>query len=641
RWYSGAGLYRNVRAVVKNKTHIAKDGVFITTPKISRASAAVCVKTEVASPENAARIVHKIFAQNGEVVASAESARIGGDVFIDIPNPRLWDIKTPELYTMQTSIFDAAGNELDRDTSRFGVRSIEISRKGGFLLNGKKILIKGVCMHHDMGPIGAATNVSALRRQLELLKEMGCNAIRTSHNPPSPELVNLCDEMGILLEDEAFDEWRIEKCKNGYHKFFEKWHEKDLVDFIKRDRNHPSVAMWSIGNEISDQKDPNGGKTARELVDIAHRTDPTRLVTAGINVIKDAFNKSKIAQELDVMGVNYHPSLYGKLAKDYPEMIFHGSETASTVSSRGVYHFPAKRDNNPFHEDYHVTSYDLESPPWAQPPDEEFAALEDNPEFFGEFVWTGFDYLGEPTPYNPGTFARSAYFGIIDLAGFKKDRFYLYQSHWNPGVKVLHVLPHWNWDDRKGEQVPVYCYTNYDKAELFVNGESMGVKSKNPKSKNAYERYRIMWDNVVYKAGEIKVVAYDADGKKRDEKIIKTAGAPRTVRITPERDTHPADPKELIYVAIDVVDKDGNFCPRAARFMFVDVKGEGKLRALCNGDQTDQTPFSSNYMKSFSGKLLAVIEPSGKAGDITVNVYGMKLDPRTITIKTSEPLRVE
>ncbi len=641
RWYSGAGLYRNVRAVYKHPTHFVKDGIFIATKKITKDSAILSLKTEISKespdvfiPSGVVDIVYNIYDAKGKLVANF--ATNTKEIEFELKNPKLWSPETPNLYTLVAELNGVSNLKsvrLDKIETRFGVRSLEFARDG-FKLNGKKTIIKGVCMHHDMGPIGAATNIRALKRQLAMLKEMGCNAIRTSHNPPSPELLDLCDEMGFLVQDEALDEWRIEKCKNGYNKLFEKWAEKDLTAFVRRDRNHPCVFMWSIGNEVPDQRYDDGWKTARFLKEIIKRNDPTRPVTAGIDYMK-AFEKSKIPQELDVVGLNYRPHLYEKFLKEYPDMIFHGSETASTVSSRGSYHFPVKRDNNPFHEDYQVSSYDLETPPWANPPDEEFAALDDFSEFWGEFVWTGFDYLGEPTPYNPGTPARSSYFGIIDLAGMKKDRFYLYQSRWNPEAQTLHLLPHWNWEDRIGQNVPVHCYTSFDKAELFVNGKSMGVKTKNPKSKNYLERYRLVWDDVVYHAGEIKVVAFDKNGKVAAEKVVKTSGKPATLKLTTDRDKFLADPKELIFVEIDVLDKNGLFCPRANMFMFVKVSGQGKLRALCNGDATDHTKFSSNYMKSFNGKLLAIIEPSDTAGEIIIEAYGMSLKPAELKIKTN------
>ena len=642
RWYSGAGLYRNVRIVYKNPSHIVKDGICITTPTITKEKASVVVKAELAQPQDTAKIVYKITSADDKLVASGETTEPAKELFLNVENPQLWSPEATNLYKLSASTFDKNGKELDNTQVRFGIRSIKYTRKNGLVLNGKKTIINGVCMHHDMGSIGTATNVRALRRQLEILKEMGCNAIRTSHNPPSPELLNLCDEMGFLVQLEILDEWRIEKMANGYNKLWDKWVEKDLKAVVYRDRNHPSIIMWSVGNEVDEQKVKEGRETAKFLVDTIHREDPTRPATAGLNVLKKAFKVSKIPHELDLVGVNYNIGLYPELLKNNKKMIFYGSETASTTSSRGVYHFPVERCKKPSREDYHVSAYDLDSPPWGQTPDEEFMALDDNPNFFGEFVWTGFDYLGEPTPYNPATPAKSSYFGIVDLAGLKKDRFYSYQARWNKNVKVLHVFPHWNWEeDRLGRNVPVHCYTSYDKAELFVNGKSMGVKQKNPKSTDALERNRIMWNDVIYQPGEIKVVAFDKDGNKAEEKVIKTAGTPETTTLTPDRTDILADPNDLVYVEINVVDKNGNLCPRASRFMFVEVKGAGKLRALCNGDPTDHTPFSSNYMKSFSGKLVATIEPTDDAGEIEITTYGMNLKPKTIKFKTKKTLSVK
>ncbi len=375
RWYSGAGLYRNARLVYKSPTHVAYNGTYITTPKVSKDSATVNIKTDVENPDGAAKISHKIYAPDNSLAASAESDNATREISVNVPNPRLWDIETPNLYRAVTSLFDKNGAEIDRYETRFGIRTIEFSRESGFVLNGKKVKIQGVCMHHDLGPIGAAVNERALRRQLETLKEMGCNSVRTSHNPPSPELLNLCDELGLTVQNEAFDEWRHTKCDNGYHLLFSEWAEKDLTAFVRRDRNHPCVIMWSIGNEVSDQAFSDGGATAKFLTSIVHREDPTRPVTAGIDNWRKAFSVSRIPHELDIVGINYRAGVYDYFVKNYPDMIFHGSETASTVSTRGTYHFPAKRNKNPFHEDYQVSAYDLETPPWGEIPDEEFAAV--------------------------------------------------------------------------------------------------------------------------------------------------------------------------------------------------------------------------------------------------------------------------
>lgn len=381
--------------------------------------------------------------------------------------------------------------------------------------------------------------------------------------------------------------------------------------------------MWSIGNEVREQGKKDGAAVAQMLTDICHREDPSRLVASGFNGHNSAI-KNGLADVVDLVGFNYKPHDYKKKHEEYPDYVLYGSETASTVSSRGEYKFPAKEKRSAYYEDYHVSSYDLEYPAWASTPDTEFEQQDDCDFIFGEFVWTGFDYLGEPTPYNSGTPARSSYFGIVDLAGLKKDRFYLYQSKWSD-KPVLHLLPHWNWEERMGQNVPVYCYTNYPKAELFVNGKSMGVREKNNNSK--YERYRLMWNDVVYQPGEIKVVAYNEDGSVADTEVIKTAGPTYRIKTTVDRKEISADGKDLAFVTVEILDKDGNLCPKADNLLFFDVEGEASLKAVCNGDPTDQTSFASDYMRTFNGKLVVVLQSSGKAGKAKLKVYGGHLRP--------------
>jgi len=636
RWYTGAGLYRNVRLVIKDAQHIAYNGIFITTPIVSKESATVEVKTELDTTQPL-NIKYEILKQ-GSVVAQKIVSTNNTTTKLDVKNPELWDLENPQLYTLRTSLLDNNGNLLDNVETNFGIRTIEFSVKDGFKLNGKRREIQGVCMHHDLGPIGSAVNVLALTRQLRILKEMGCNAIRTSHNPPTPELLDLCDKMGFLVQAEAFDEWRMGKNKNGYARFFDKWAEIDLRDFIKRDRNHPCIFMWSIGNEVREQRAPDGAKVARMLNNVVKQYDTTRPTTTGMNNATTVFlkNKGEFAKEVDIAGINYNVRNYDKISQMYPNMLIHGSETASTVSSRGVYHFPVIITKKPFHEDYQTSSYDTEAPSWAQIPDEEFEVLDRNRNYFGEFVWTGFDYLGEPTPYNPGTPARSSYFGIIDLAGLKKDRYYQYQSRWNKTKKVLHVFPHWNWQNtHEGKTLPVMCYTNYPEAELFVNGKSMGKRKFDKTSENVMKRYRLVWDNVPYQAGELKIVAFDKNGNVAEEKITKTSGKPAKIKLQLEDgQSNSANKDNLIFVELSITDKNDIFCPTANQFVMFKVEGEGKLKALCNGDATDQTSFASTYMKTFSGKLIAVIEPSGKSGNISITAGGMNLKPTTLKIKT-------
>lgn len=631
RWYPGAGLYRNVRIVVTDPVSVDHWGTYVTTPKVSAQKAGLNIETRVVNTTgNEVKVCLEslLMDAGGKVVKKASSTKnINVDKYIfkqnmSVGNPALWSIETPNMYRLISNVY--VDNKLcDTYETPVGFRSIKFDRDKGFFLNGENVKLKGVCLHHDLGPIGAAVNYRALERQLQIMQEMGCNAIRTSHNPPTPELLELCDRMGFVVQVEAFDEWKIGKNANGYNTLFEKWAERDLTAMIHRDRNHPSVIMWSIGNEIREQNDKDGAEVARFLTEICHREDPTRPVTAGFNNHNAAI-KNRLAAEVDLVGFNYKPKDYKKKHEEYPDYTIYGSETASTVSSRGEYKFPVKEKRSAYYEDYHVSSYDLEYPAWASTPDTEFEQQDDCDFIFGEFVWTGFDYLGEPTPYNEGTPARSSYFGIVDLAGLKKDRFYLYQSKWSD-KPVLHLLPHWNWEERMERNVPVYCYTNYPKAELFVNGKSMGVREKNNNSK--YERYRLMWNDVVYQPGEIKVVAYNEDGGVADTEVIKTAGPTYRIKTTVDRREISADGKDLAFVTVEILDKDGNLCPKADNLLFFDVEGEASLKAVCNGDPTDQTSFASDYMRTFNGKLVVVLQSSEKAGKAKLKVYGGHLRP--------------
>lgn len=639
RWYSGAGLYRNVRLVKTSKTHIPQWGTFITTPLISNKVANVNIQTTVHGNNNetaTVKLTTEIFNKAGERVSTIStrqkmSENMTFNQNTKIKNPLLWDMHTPHLYTAISRVY--VNNILqDEYTTSFGCRSIRFDKDKGFFLNDQHVKLKGVCLHHDLGPIGAAVNLRATERQIQIMKEMGANSIRTAHNPPSPELVQLCDSLGILLQIEAFDEWKDGKNNNGYHRYFDEWAEKDLRNMIRRDRNHPSVIMWSIGNEVREQRSATSGKEITAfLAGICREEDPTRPVTAGFNLHTNAINNG-LADYLDLVGFNYKPNDYLNKKKQYPHFTIYGSETASTVSSRGEYKFPAKEVRSPWYSDYQVSSYDMEYPGWASTPDTEFVMQDEHAFVLGEYVWTGFDYLGEPTPYNEGTPARSSYFGIVDLAGLKKDRYYLYQSKWST-EPVLHLLPHWNWHDRLNQQVPVFCYTNYPKAELFVNGKSMGMKTKD--KSNKYTRYRLMWHDVIYQPGEIRVVAYNEQDVAVAEKTIRTADEPHTVQLTPDRININADGKDLSFVTIEVIDENGNICPRASNLLFLEVEGAGSLKAVSNGNAIDQTSFGSNYMHAFNGKMVAIIESTTNAGSITLRVYGGKLLPQIIEI-TSE-----
>lgn len=640
RWYPGAGIYRNVRLVTTSDVHIKHWGTYLTTPVVSDKKSEICIKTSLENDhvsDQKITLVTEILNNKGDIVAENRVSRSFQDTVtfkqtISVAKPQLWSIETPTLYKAISKIY--VGNVLkDVYETPFGIRTLRFDKDKGFFLNGQRVQIKGVCNHHDLGAIGAAVNVRATERQLEMLREMGCNAIRTSHNPPSPELLNLCDQMGFLVLVESFDEWKSGKNKNGYNILFDQWAEKDMVAMIHRDRNHPSVFLWSIGNEINEQgsKDGSGAKLAQFLTNICHREDPTRLVTAGFNSPQSAI-KNGLGDAIDIIGINYvnaswRPSDYIKFRKEFPNYILLGTETQSTVSSTGVYKLPFKRKTDPRYPDFQMSAYDVEGPSWCSTPDEEFAMLEACPAVCGEFVWTGFDYLGEPHPYNAGTPARGSYFGIIDFAGIKKDRFYLFQSHWSD-KPVLHLLPHWNW--HRGDTIPVMCYTNYPKAELFVNGKSMGVKTFD--KSQTFNRYRLIWPDIIYQPGEIKVQAYDANGITADTKVIRTAGEPYKIVLSADRQTIHANGKDLCYITAEIQDRDGNLCPMANSLVFVEVEGAGILKALCNGDATDQTSFASNYYRAFNGKMMVVVEPAKIAGEIVVKAMGSYLKETKITI---------
>lgn len=625
RWYSGAGIYRHVRLVTTKPVHVAHWGTFVRTPEVSTKQGSVHISTTVKNHTGRMqqiRLKTSVISPQGEVLRTANSTQSTTkdhtfDQQLKVSSPALWDIDSPKIHQIVSEVY-VDGKLFDKYTTPFGFRTFAFDKDKGFTLNNRSVKLKGVCLHHDLGPLGAVVNQRALERQLIMMKEMGCNAIRTSHNPPSPETLEVCDRLGLLVQVEAFDEWKLGKNANGYHLYFDQWAEKDLQAMIRRDRNHPSVIMWSIGNEVREQDSATGSEVARMLADICRKEDSTRPVTAGFNNHNAAI-KNGLADAIDLVGFNYKPHDYTKKHKKHPEYILYGSETASTVSSRGEYKFPVKETPGAYNEDYQTSSYDMEYPNWGSTPDTEFKQQDECDFISGEFVWTGFDYLGEPTPYNSGTPARSSYFGIVDLAGIKKDRYYLYQSQWSQ-TPVLHLLPHWNWEGRVGREVPVYCYTNHAKAELFVNGQSQGIKKKSEASK--YERYRLMWNNVIYTPGEIKVIAYDEAGNKVDSTAIQTAGKSHQIRLTPDRKEITADGKDLSFVLVEILDQKGVLCPQANQLLFFEVKGDGQFKAACNGDPTDQTAFSSPYMRTFNGKLMLVIESTKNTGTAEITVYG-------------------
>jgi len=673
RWYPGAGIYRNVWLVKTSQLHISQNGVFCTTPEIKKERGMLSVEAEVEShidlPINASvkASVYKLDAKGNTLpqpvaessVLTASMPASKTHIFrFDIPvkDPVLWDLENPELYKVAVTVLN--GNSVtDTYETAFGFRTLNFTPRDGFFLNGKRVQIKGVCNHHDLGALGSAFNTRAAERQLEIMKSMGCNAIRTSHNPPSPELVELCDKMGFMMEVEAFDTWRIGKKKQDYNLVFDAWHEEDLKAMVRRDRNHPSVIMWSIGNEVPDQQNPY---LALNLNRIVKSEDNTRPVTAGgdhPNSGTDGFQKS-----LDVFGINYHVyrNEYEKFfaLKDNANLGIHSSESASTVSSRGEYFFPVKLgnlySNIPGKGIFQITSYDVAYPLWASTADQQWTMLDKYPAVYGEFVWTGFDYIGEPTPYDGDTTglkpdqwgykeilkmlelegvkevpSRSSYFGIVDLAGFKKDRYYLYQSKWRPELPMAHILPHWNWPERKGLVTPVHVYTSGDEAELFLNGKSLGKKKK-----GEFE-YRLKWDDVVYQPGELKVIAYK-NGVKWAEDVMRTTDKASQLSATADRAAVHADGTDLIFITVRIEDKNKLLVPKTINQLSFSIEGPGRIIATDNGDATSHELFQAKTKKAYNGMCLVIVAAEkGAKGSFTVKAESKGLKTTSVKVDIS------
>ena len=655
RWYPGAGIYRNVHLVVTEDAYVPVWGTQLTTPIVTKELAKVELRTKLTTPEGADRSIYRIVTDiidpAGEVVATNEAtlSRYDNTLFeqeFDIAVPELWSVDNPALYYAKSKIY--AGTELkDEYSTRFGIRTLEIIPDKGMFINGEPAKFKGVCNHHDLGPLGAAVNDAAIRRQIRIMKEMGCNAIRTSHNMPAPELVEACDEMGMMLMLETFDEWRTPKLANGYHKYFDEWAERDLVNLIHHYRNNPSVVMWCIGNEVPDQGDKMWGpKLSRFLQDICHREDPTRYVTQGMDQPHNVVYNNMAAM-MDVAGFNYRPWHYGNSYQALPQQIILGTETASTVSSRGVYKFPVERRSMATYDDHQSSSYDVEHCSWSNLPEDDWMWHEDYDCCIGEFVWTGFDYLGEPTPYYTNWPSHSSLFGIVDLAGLPKDRYYLYRSHWNKAEETLHILPHWTWPGREGETTPIFVYTNYPSAELFINGMSQGVRTKDTsvtlenswdeeseRSLKRQSRYRLMWMDTKYEPGTVKVVAYNEAGEAVAEREVKTAGKPHHIELKVDRATIEANGKDLAFVTVSVVDKDGNLCPAADNLIEFSVAGEGHYRAGANGNSVSLELFHEPRMKVFSGMMTAIVESNDTPGTITLTARSKGLKSAKIVIKS-------
>lgn len=641
RWYPGAGIYRNVWLDVTGPIHVAHWGTYVTTADVSNDAATVNVKTELRN-----RLNREAKVQLRTSILDANGKRSGQTVSeIAIPPegtqtvatnlsmnaPQRWDIDHPYLYTLVSEVLEGE-RVLDKYATPFGVRTIAFDKQKGFLLNGRPVRLHGVCNHHDLGALGAAVSRRATERQLQIMKAGGVNAIRTSHNPPSPELLEFCDRLGLVVMDEAFDMWRIPKVKNGYSKYYDQWSERDVRDMIQRDRNHPSIILWSIGNEIPEQGKPEGWQEAKRLTGFFHEDDPTRPTTSAFNNWTGAI-KNKLADEVDIPGFNYQPMHYEQIMKEHPNWIIVGSETASCVSSRGTYHLPLEKYEK--HPSLQLSSYDIIAPRWAYCPDVEFTYQDRFPTVLGEFVWTGFDYIGEPTPYFNGRGpndsdwpARSSYFGMVDLAGFPKDRYYLYQSVWTE-KPMVHLLPHWNWQEREGQKIPVMSYSNGDEVELFLNGKSLGRKKRfsepfeMPVGKNVspdekfVTKYRFVWE-VPFEPGTLKAVAYRGGTQVASEEV-RTAGAPARIKLLPDRSVIAADGDDLSFVTVRIEDKNGNLCPEADNLVQFSVTGNGAIAGVDNGNAATEELFQADHRKAFNGLALLIVRSTpGKTGKIHV-----------------------
>jgi beta-galactosidase len=621
RWYSGSGIYRNVRLVTTGRIFVDHWGTFITAPETGTDRATVKAEIRVRNRTGSDRTVTVVTVFRDDSGGKAAEASAG--VFVpkdstaavvltaEIRNPALWSVESPRLYAAETAV--RSGDEtLDAVTTPFGIRGFAFDREKGFLLNGKPLKILGVCNHHDLGCLGAAVNTRALERQLEILKAMGCNGIRTSHNPPAPELLDLCDRMGFIVMDEAFDMWRKKKTEFDYSADFDAWHRRDLEAMVLRDRNHPSVFMWSIGNEILEQWDSTGVSLARELAGIVRSLDPTRPVTSACNDPKPG-NAILRSGALDLIGYNYNQNTFADFLTTFPEGAFIGAETNSALSTRGHYDMPSDSirrwpvawdkpftDGNP---DHTCSAYDNCSAPWGSTHEETWRIIRKYDFLSGLFIWTGFDYLGEPTPY--GWPSRSSYFGICDLAGFPKDAYYMYQSEWTERP-VLHVFPHWNW--KRGDTVDVWAYTNYRTVELFLNGKSMGKKEKT--GDLLHLQWRVAWE-----PGALKAVGVRA-GWKNATREVRTAGPAARLVLEPDRRRIKADGDDLSFVTVRVTDADGVTVPDAANRIAFSVTGPGALAGVDNGCQTDHDSFKASNRRAFNGLCLAVIRSAGKPGTV-------------------------
>ena len=671
RWYSGCGIYRNVWLTVTNPIHVDLWGTYVTTPQVSDKEATVSVCTSIKNEGTVdveVKVVSSLLDAEGNRVGETTSVLpISKDSVgtyqqtLNVDSPILWSVNNPYLYTLETEVW-AAGKLVDTYETTTGIRSFEFSAEKGFVLNGEQVKIKGVCMHHDLGCLGSAVNTRAIERQLEILQEMGCNGIRCSHNPPAPELLQLCDEMGFIVMDETFDMWRKKKTRYDYSLYFNEWHERDLTDLMLRDRNHPSIFMWSIGNEVLEQwSDANAdtlsleeanmilnfGHSAemlakegsemsvnslltKKLADMTRALDPTRPVTAGCNE-PNPYNHLFASGALDIIGFNYHDDWFMGVPKNFPGKPFIVTESVSSLMTRGYYKMPSdkpilcpERWDKPYYDpSFSCSSYDHCRAPWGSHHENTLRLVSDNDFISGQYIWTGFDYIGEPTPY--GWPARSSYFGIVDLAGFPKDIYYMYQSQWTD-KDVLHLFPHWNWEE--GQEIDLWAYFNHaDEVELFVNGRSQGVRTMPD------DKYHVAW-RVKYEPGTIKAVSRK-DGKVVMEKEIHTAGEPAQIRLSADRSEIQADGTDLSFITVEIVDKDGNLCPNADNLVNFDVQGAAFIAGVDNGNQTSMESFKAPHRKAFYGKCLVVLQNNGDRGDIQLNAVSEGLEKAMLNIQAN------
>ena len=668
RWYPGSGIYRNVWLVKTSPVHVEQWGTFVRNQQVDSEIAVMEMGVNIenhAGKDVQVKLQTSVYLQGkdgrpvGEEVAQsmAKNIAIKKDSWssarfqFKINKPKLWDIDTPNCYVAVSRVF-IDGKEMDSYETPFGIRTIEFTHDQGFMLNGQKVAIKGVCMHHDLGALGAAFNEVAAERQLRIMKEMGANAIRTSHNPPAPELVALCDRMGLMMQLELADTWQKGKRKNDYNLLFDDWSEADMRSLVRHYRNHPSVIMWSIGNEMPDQTTDQGVIIARNLTAYCHDEDPTRPTSLGCNK-RDAVFRD-IVNQVDIFGLNYFHKTYPVFKEQNPTRRYHASETSSATSSRGEYFFPVTTDVNDSRSGFQLSSYDMTTIGWGCAPEVQFKMNEEYPFMSGEFVWTGFDYLGEPTPYNKDltnllnfsdpnelekarkeleelgkikTPSRSSYFGIVDLCGFPKDRYYNYKSYWRPDVPTVHILPHWNWEERIGEITPVHIYTSGDAVELFLNGKSLGRREK------AHSYDRLTWDDVRYEPGSLKAIAYK-NGQKWAEELVETTGKPAALQVTAEKTELKNDGTDLSFIRVAVVDSQGRVVPRSKNHLKFSVTGPAEIIATDNGDATSLLPFQLSERDAYNGLALVILRSQYmKQGKVVLTVESKGLPKQKIALK--------